>query len=160
MAASEEKTAYQIGYDLLIRTRDSLLKGDFGAFSGAFFLPYMHITVEGCAILDSLEDLRCVFDRVYANYRRLEVDDIVRPLLSAEFLDANRIDSTAACYIYSRRKLVNPPYYIRSELIRSDGHWQIASSNYAIALGPDGVADALMPQVLPSDRGRATEWPQ
>ena len=163
MAVAETKTAFQIGYDLLEKTRDSLLAEDFDTFAECFFLPHLHVTVEGVAVLETEEDLRCIFDRVVSNYRRMGVDEIIRPLVASEFIDAHHIDSTAVSYIYARRKLINTPYPVRSELILSDGRWQIAAANYGVTLGSDGVAGALMVPMLPSEAasrlgGQGLSW--
>lgn len=151
MVGLKQETAYEIGYALLNRTKRAYFEDDFPLFASAFLLPHEHVTLHGWAVLQTEEDLRVLFDRMKAEFQRLEVDDIVRPLVSAEFVTPFNILATAESHIFSRGRRVAEPYAVQSTLLLCGTEWRIATANYCIPLSTKGLPDALMPPAFPSE---------
>jgi hypothetical protein len=151
MSQGAHETAYEIGYALLNKTKRAYFEDDFTLFASAFLLPHEHVTLQGWAVLETEEDLRMLFERMKAEFQRLEVDDIVRPLVSAEFVTPFNILATAESHIYSRGKRVAEPYAVQSTLMRCGNEWRIATANYCVPLSTRGLPAALMPPAFPSE---------
>lgn len=151
MTGRDQRTAYEIGQDLLARTRRAYVEDDFALFASAFMLPHEHVMLHGAALLETEQDLWTLFDRMKTQFRGMGVDDIVRPLVSAEFVTPFTIHATAVTYLYSGGRLVNDPYPVRSTLLNCGGDWRIATANYAITLDSVDLASAIMPVAFPSE---------
>ena len=109
MPTSVHVTAYEIGYTLLEKTKRAYFEDDFALFVSAFMLPHEHVTLQGWAVLETEGDLLVLFERMKSQFRQLEVDDIVRPLVSAEFVTSFKIEATAESHIFSRGQRVAEP---------------------------------------------------
>jgi hypothetical protein len=151
MPTSVHVTAYEIGYTLLEKTKRAYFEDDFALFVSAFMLPHEHVTLQGWAVLETEDDLLVLFERMKAQFRQLEVDDIVRPLVSAEFVTPFKIEATAESHIFSRGKRVAEPYAVQSTLLRCGPEWRIATANYCVPLTTKGLPTALMPDAFPSE---------
>lgn len=152
MSRGGHETAYEIGYALLNKTKRAYFEDDFALFESAFMLPHEHITQHGWAVLKTEADLRELFERMKAQFRQLEVDDIVRPLVSAEFVTPFKILATAESHIFSGGTRVAEPFAVQSTLLRCGPEWRIATANYCVPLGTRGLPEALMPDAFPSER--------
>ncbi|WP_439122668.1 hypothetical protein [Marivita sp.] len=151
MSGNDHRTAYEIGYALLDMTKAAYFANDFTLFARAFMLPHEHVTLQGFAVLETEEDLRMLFDRMQAEFQRLEVDNIARQLISAEFVTPHNILATAVTQLFSNGVLANQPFAVQSTLLRCGQHWRIATANYAIPLDAGGLPDAIMPDAFPSE---------
>lgn len=152
MNTGVHETAYEVGYALLNKTKRAYFEDDFALFASAFMLPHEHVTLKGWAVLETEDDLLVLFDRMKTHFRALEVDDIVRPLVSAEFVTPFRILATAESHIFSRGQRVVEPYAVQSTLLRCGPDWRIATANYCVPLTKKGFASALMPDAFPSEQ--------
>ncbi len=151
MPGQTQQTAYEIGYDLLNKTKRAYFEDDFQLFASAFMLPHEHVTLQGTAVLETEEDLRVLFERMKTQFRDMQIDDIVRQLVSAEFVTPFNILATAVSYYYSRGQRLNDPFPVCSTLLRCGHEWRIATANYAIPLNGIGLASAIMPSAFPSE---------
>lgn len=151
MPGGDQRTPYEIGYELLGLTKEAYFEDDFALFQRAFMLPHEHLTLQGAAVLETEEDLRVLFERMKAEFQRLGVDDIVRPLVSAEFVTPHNILATAITHPYAKGTRVNTPYAVQSTLLRCGPDWRIATANYAIPLDANGLPTAIMPDAFPSE---------
>ena len=151
MPVGVHETAYEIGYALLDKTKRAYFEDDFALFASAFMLPHEHVTLQGWAVLETEEDLRVLFERMRAEFQRLKVDDIVRPLVSAEFVTPFKILATAESHIFSGKKRVAEPFAVQSTLLRCGMDWRIATANYCVPLRTQNLSGALMPDAFPSE---------
>lgn len=151
MPGGDHRTAYEIGYELLDKTRRAYFEDDFALMESAFMLPHEHVTLQGWAVLETREDLLMLFERMKAQFRELEVDEIVRPLRSAEFVTPFEILATAESHMFSKGRRVAEPFAVQSTLLRCGPDWRIATANYCVPLTTAGISGALMPDAFPSE---------
>ena len=139
----QDAEARRIAEDLLERTADALITGDFEAFHPCFVLPQIIDASPGQIELHTLADLRRTFDGVRNYHHRISVTDIVRRCISAEFVDPDTVMSTHSARLLSGSFLVNEAVPVLSRLIRTPDGWKIAATQYAVA-EDEGLLEALM----------------
>ena len=135
--AEDPHTARMVAEDLLVRTGEAMLAGNFDAFRQCFLLPNEIELFDGTNLIETIEDQRAVFDSVRAFHARRGVTQIVRRCVEADFLDADTIASTHVASLLRGNELLQPTYPVYSILRRVDGVWRIAHGKYAIADAPD-----------------------
>lgn len=147
----ETQRALVICERILDQTRTGLLTGDFDIFRASFLLPHVHTTMEGTSVLETLDDLRTVHDRVTAEYRRRGVDELHRVMVSARYVTPHAIEARLISHVLAGGERVIDPYPVQAELVLCGRDWLIASANYAVGLSNEWVAAALMPDAFPSE---------
>ena len=140
---NQDAEARLIAEDLLERTADALISGDFEAFHPCFVLPQIIDTSAGQVELRTLKDLRRTFDGVRGYHHRLSVTDIVRRCISADFVDPDTVMSTHSARLLSGSFLVNEAVPVLSRLQRTPEGWKIAATQYAVA-EDEGMLAALL----------------
>lgn len=122
-----------IAEQLLNLTGEALLSRDFTAFKIHFALPLRLETVEGHRVLETDEEFWEVFDAVLTHMDETEVEDIVRTVIHAEFVDPHTISSVHICSeIHSGGELRRPAYPVHSTLVRDGDNWRIVACLYVI----------------------------
>lgn len=142
--------AWEIAEMLLEKTGTAMRDGDFKTFLSAFALPYTHATEEGVIEISEVSDLHAIFESVRGHYEQAGVTRIIRMCVAAEYVDADRINSTHEAHVFVGNHRIRPPYPVLSQLERTADGWQIRAGNYAVSHDPRH-ADALKPMVLPSE---------
>ncbi len=125
--------AEDIADDLLYRTGQAMHHGNQQRFSGCFAWPQIVETSDGVRVFETEEEFRTVFAGVKRYYTENNVTDVVRTVVSAEFLGR---DTVGAMYVTRLMRpgqaLFRDPYPMYSILRRNAGLWKIVSSAYAI----------------------------
>ena len=86
--------AEEIADELLHRTGRGLVTGDFEIFRPCFDLPQTMETLEGARVLRHEGDLRQVFESMRGCFKENGVVDLVRSIVSSEFLNADTVGPT------------------------------------------------------------------
>lgn len=150
--AKSDGHAEDIAEDLLYRTGLAHTTGDMKAAAECFELPQLMETSSGRMLIETEDEVIRVFKNVRRYLAENDVSDIVRTVVSAEFLDPNLIGSTHVSRLMkSDGTLFRAPYPTYSILRRTGGEWRIVSSTYAILDAPEHNS-ALSPHVSELDQ--------
>ena len=134
----KERIADEIADDLLYRTGRAITSGDLEWADGCFQLPQFMETVDGSQLIETEEGVRQVIRNVRAYYAANGVTDVVRTVISAEFVDPNTIGSThVARLMKAGGKAFRAPYPVYSIIRKIGDDWKIVSTSYAILDAPD-----------------------
>ena len=128
----KSQTAKEISEMLLKITGDALLSNDFETFAPCFHLPHLIETPDCKKVLENLDDMRVVFDRVSDDYHRRQVTNLVRICEVAEFRGDTRIEATHVTHMMCGNQRVVDPFPAFSVLEFIDGRWRVSSSQYAV----------------------------
>jgi hypothetical protein len=130
--------AVDIAEDLLFRTGKSLQSGDFEDFFTCFDIPQVMETLEGEILLRSKADVQSVFESVRSYYIDNNISDLVRTVVSAEFIDEETVGTTHVSRLMQPGGvLFRKPYAGYSIIKHLDGKWKIVTNTYAILDGRD-----------------------
>lgn len=128
--------AEEIADDLLYRTGQGLKNGNFEEFYECFEIPQVMETLEGEILMRTEDDVRASFESVRAYFKDNDVKDVVRTVVSAEFLDEETIGAThVSRLMQTGGKLFRNPYPVYSIIKHLDGGWKIMTNTYAILDG-------------------------
>lgn len=125
-------TAKDVSENLLDRTGKALMSGDFDLFASCFVLPHVIETFQGRRTVETVDDLKKVFDGVTAYFRQKNVTELARHCVEAEFRDDDTIVATHMSRVVSGARLVQKPYPVLSVLRKIGENWIISDSMYAI----------------------------
>ena len=128
--------AVEIAEELLRRTGDALISGDFQSFGKCFLLPHRFDTLDGQRVAETTRDLTRIFDDVRAHFLSSGVTQLVRTCVSCQFSGPDKIYSMHESRLFRRMHLLQQPYPVLSLLRCVDGEWKIAWSSYAIIKSP------------------------
>ena len=116
---SSDVTADDIAEELLYRTGNTLVAEDLGQVAQCFFVPQYIDTLLGSRLIETYESVVEALESVRQYYRKNGVVDVVRTVVTAEFLDADTIGSThVSRLIRSEGELFRAPYPAYSILRR------------------------------------------
>lgn len=128
-----DSEADAIAEELLHLTGTALLYHDFRAFSAHFKLPLRLETVEGHRFITTEDEFRDVFHAVVDHMADTDVEDFVRTVIFAQFVDDDTIRSVHLCSeIHTGGELRRPAYPVHSTIVRDDTRWKIAACFYII----------------------------
>ncbi|MEO0697987.1 MAG: hypothetical protein AAFY84_18055 [Pseudomonadota bacterium] len=129
--------AEEIADELLFRTGKALTTGDPNWLDGCFELPQFMGTIEGTRLIKTEDGLREVFESVRCYYEANGVTDIVRTVVSAEFVGTRTVTANyASRLIRSDGTFFRKPYPQASLIRNLSGSWKIVSSSYVILDSP------------------------
>ncbi len=132
-----EKTARQIAEDLLARTGQGLITGDFNLFGDCFALPNTMNTFENRRVVNDLGELRVLFDDVRTYFAKVGMTEMARHIVDAEFRNATTIVSTHQSRLVAETELIQQPFDVLSVIEQIDDIWRIRHSEYAIVDSED-----------------------
>ncbi|WP_227271729.1 hypothetical protein [Roseobacter weihaiensis] len=89
-------------------------------------------TFDGHRTINTVEELRQVFQAVLAHYDRCGVTDMARHCVEARFKDANTVAATHETRLISRNVITQAPFAVFSILKFNGECWQVSHSSYAI----------------------------
>ena len=113
------------------------MEGDFDTLKTCFALPQYMDTFDGRHFIESIDDLRDIFDNVRLYYQSKSVVELNRICVEASFRDAQTVVSTHEARMISKDAvLVQSPYPVFSILRLYDDGWKVAYSQVAIADEP------------------------
>lgn len=119
------------------------MTGDFDAMAPCFALPQEMDTFAGRRMVETLADLRTIFDAVHRHFQRSGVTDIVRHCVHAAWTGPDTIEAMHETRLLAGTLLVQTPFPVLTHFRRTDGVWRIEASRYAIPDSPEHNA-ALM----------------
>lgn len=135
---SSDLTAEDIVEELLYRTSKALKSDDSKGVETCFVIPQYMETLLGSRLIESEEALLQVFASVRKYFKENCVTDVVRTVVSAEFLDADTVGATHVSRLIQRDgELFRSPYPVYSIIRRVDSGWKVASTSYAILDAPE-----------------------
>lgn len=130
--------ADEIADDMLFRTGRALTSGDPDSLKECFEFPFIIETQEGTRMIESDAGLLKIYENVRGYYDQNDVKDVVRTVVSAEFIDPNTIGTTSvARLMQSGGKQFRNPYPLFSTLSNVRGTWKLVSCTYAILDAPE-----------------------
>ncbi len=133
--------AEDIAEDLLCATGKALSNGDLDGIGSYFEVPQVMETLAGKRLVETEEDVRQVFEAIIGYFEENGITDVVRTVISSEFLSENVIGSTHVSQLMrSDGSPYHAPYPSYSVLRKTEGKWRISSSIYAIVDNPEHVA--------------------
>jgi hypothetical protein len=145
LAANEAKS---IAEDLLARSGEGLLTGDFALFANCFILPQDFDTFEGRRRIYEVEELRAVFDGVRGHFEATKVTIMERHVVAAEFVSQEEIRSTHVSRLVAGGKILKATYPVMSTIRSTSNGWKVASASYALPPDP-GHEAALRVGIVP-----------
>jgi hypothetical protein len=140
--------ATSIAEDLLVRSGEGLMEGDFLLFADCFILPQDFDTFEGRRRISSAEELRAVFDGVREHFDATHVTVMERHVVAAEFVSEDEIRSTHVSRLVAAGQILRATYPVMSTIKLTATGWKIASATYALPPDP-GHEAALRVGVVP-----------
>jgi hypothetical protein len=126
--------AEDIAEHVLFETGKSLFSGDFDHFATYFCFPNVIETADSRTVIRDPKALRAVFDDMRCYYRQMQVIDMVRAVVDAQFLDSDTVAAThVTSMVHADGVSRRNPYPIYSVLRRHDPlEWKFQSSLYVI----------------------------
>lgn len=126
--------AEDIAEHVLFETGKSLFSGDFDHFAAYFCFPNVIETADSRTVICDPKALRAVFDDMRCYYRQMQVIDMVRAVVDAQFLDSDTVAAThVTSMVHADGVSRRNPYPIYSVLRRHDPlEWKFQSSLYVI----------------------------
>lgn len=146
------KTAREIAEDLLARTGQGLITGDFRLFCECFALPKEMETFEGRRVIRTEAEMEAVFRDVRAYYAKIGMTKMDRHIVDAEYRNATSIVSTHQSRLVAECELVQQPFDVLSVIELIDGDWRIRHSQYAIVDSEDHNTALIGPDAVLGDR--------
>lgn len=143
-----QKTAREIAEDLLARTGQGLIAGDFRPFSDCFALPNTMNTFEERRVIKTEGELETLFSDVRAYYHKIGMTEMERHIVDAEFRNPTTIVSTHQSRLVAENELVQQPFDVLSVLELFDGAWRIRHSEYAIVDSEDHNTALIGPNAV------------
>ena len=128
--------AKAIVQDLLDRSGNALIQGDFTAFEQCISLPKKVETPEGTQTLKTSAELRAVFERNRRFLNESNVTDLIRSCLEAESRDDGTILSSHETRMVNGAVQTYHPYPCFMVLKNASGVWKISGSVHDIVDNP------------------------
>lgn len=147
-----QKTAREIAEDLLARTGQGLITGDFKLFGECFALPKEMETFEGRRVIRTQAEMESVFNDVRAYYAKIGMTHMERHVVDAEFRNPTSIVSTHQSRLVAEYELVQQPFDVLSVIELIEGAWRIRHSQYAIVDSEDHNTALIGPNAVLADR--------
>lgn len=129
--APADTQAMEIYQDLLDRICAAYEKNDFDALTAMIHVPHKVSGFGPVVPINTLSELRAVFDGVWAYFERARVTQYDRVCLAAQFNGPDAICGVHETRIVSGTQLLEQPYPVKSELRQIDGGWKVCESDKA-----------------------------
>jgi len=126
------KSARELCETLLEESGNAILTGAFDAFAETVWVPFDIETYKGRSRLNTMEDMRALFDHLYAHQKKLRITDMVRNCVEAEFKDSGTLYATYETRLLCGAALVQAPYPVFCIYKFNGARWQASSMTFAI----------------------------
>lgn len=142
-----------IGQHTLDCTGIALKTDDFDLFRAFFHLPYTVETFAEKAVIQTVEDLRGIYDRSRANNEDSGVTERVRECISAEFISDTKMSMAFVTRLMHKTYQLREPVPAYSQTKVVNGVWLCTGSSYALEEKSDPYDRLLTRQAptLPTD---------
>ena len=126
-----------IADDLLCATGKAIHEGNFNFFKVQVSVPLVLEVTGTVRVLRDERDVRRVFDRVQSHMRKHNISQIIRSVVSSEFLDADTVGSThVSVALQPDGTRVGAPYPTYSVIRRVNLEWKLTRSCVAMVKNP------------------------
>lgn len=125
------ESAREIVERLLAQTGKAIMTDDFSLARPCFKLPQDIQIFDNGVNIETVEDLRALFEGVRDYYASLGVTEVVRPCNQVAFHDEDTIYANHMTYLMSGGVMLVEPYPVFSIIRRDNGVWKIAHALYA-----------------------------
>ncbi|MBY6117486.1 hypothetical protein KUW09_25050 [Mameliella alba] len=132
MQKNSEQVATQIHLELLDRTGNALMNGDFDGFLSCFLLPLTLSTQGGPTRISDENDFLPIFEGNWRRIQHLNVTEYSRACVSACFIDDKTIYAVHETRLLSGHALVRPAVPAFSILKKVESVWKVWDQEYAI----------------------------
>ena len=130
--------AEEIADDLLYRSGQAMISGDFESFRACFDVPQVYETATGKRIAKTEAEFRQVYDDVRAYHETNHIIDRARMVISASFISPDTIGSTHVSSLMQEGGTnFRKPHPAYSIIRKFDEEWRIVSCIYAILDDPE-----------------------
>ena len=125
-----------IANDLLERSGHGMMAGDFDLFAGCFHLPQYFETFSGPQCVETLQDLRALFDAVRDYYESIGVESLIRRVIHAEWKEPDTFEYVHEARLMRGTTVLQEPYPVFSTVKLTDDGWKVVGASYAIVGSP------------------------
>lgn len=133
-------SAKEISKIFLERTGSAAFSNDFETFSKCFHLPQEIGSFEGLRTIETLDELREVFDGTRSYIRQMGITQTIRHCIEANFRDVDTIAATHETRLLIGQTMAQPPYVAFSILKKFSDGWKITFSQYAVEKRQDQIS--------------------
>ena len=127
-----QKAARKIAEELIYRTTDALIAGDFDTYLTCFDFPTTLESFEGNRAVNTPEDLEKVFVGIRQFLIVNNVTSLEHTFIEVEFAQSDTIHTLHETYALNGCTLVKEPFPIFSVLRHVNGRWRVTRSCYAL----------------------------
>ncbi len=145
------REALEVADGFVYTTGRAVLHGDYDRFRPCFWLPYQIEINNDRQLIETEQDMRHMFDQVRELYKKNEVEDLIRTVIEASFLERDAIGLTFVSKLITREPDKIKPFPIFSVLRRHEGVWTIRSSLYAFVDDAPAMSKAYSPDPIHCD---------
>lgn len=129
------RSATDIVQGMLDRTGHALMTADFAMMAPCFHFPQILRTYEAATVIETEAEFEMTFRRVIQHYRELQVTDLIRVVVSAEFDGPDIVKGTYLSHLMRGDDYAKDPYPCYGVCHRINGAWKIMSTDYAVEPG-------------------------
>jgi len=145
MPNSDQQDAKSIVEHLLEVTGSAILSGDFASFAAVSDLPQLIAVKDTNVHIETMQDMRTVFDSVRAYYKKIGVTELRRSCEFVEFADPDTLRTTHVTWLIADGVSLQQPYPVNSVFKRVDGVWKVADGDYSLDPNSNHAAALLRP---------------
>ena len=148
---TQDIAAETIIEDILYLTGKAIMEDDDDLFVSCVAFPLLQETINGQRVMVSRDEISKMLSGVRQYMKENDFVDLVRTVVSAEFVDADTVSSThVSLMLHRENRVERSPYPVHSVIRRIGTSWKLVSSIYAI-LDSVGHNAALLPDKLLSE---------
>ena len=149
---TQDIAAETIIEDILYLTGKSIMEDDDDLFASCVSFPLLQETINGQRVIISREEISQMLSCVRQYMKENDFVDLVRTVVSAEFVDADTVSAThVSLMVHREDRVKRSPYPVHSVIRRFGTSWKLVSSIYAILDSPKHNT-ALLPGKLLSKK--------
>ncbi|WP_342078563.1 hypothetical protein [Yoonia sp. SS1-5] len=132
MTGPDDAEAKRIYQELLDKIGQSYFDADFAYFRDVIHVPHTLHSQGQTVHVDTDEDLRAGFNKFRSYLAGIGVTEFIRTCEDAMFLNEQQIIGEHTSHLLRNGVWSREPYNVRSMLRRTDGRWQVCSSENAL----------------------------
>ena len=146
-----DREALEVSDSFVYTTGKAVLNGDYDLFRPCFGLPYQVEANNEARTITEEADMRVMFDQITDFYRKMDVQDLVRTVIEASFLDRGTIGVTFVSKLITPTPTQIKPFPTYSILRRTAGKWKIRSAFYAFVEDGPHMSKIYTPRMTSRD---------
>lgn len=135
MTLGRDADPHDITQDLLDRSGEALISGNFEMMKSCFILPQGFSTFDGKRMVETEDQLRDVFNNVRDEYARQGVTKLIRTIVAATRKSDTQIEATHISHMFAGNLRISKPFPVFAVTRWTGTDWRVASSDYAVEPG-------------------------